>query len=137
MGNEHEQAFALIKGQPNCHVATVVDGQPWQRVMSTARVDADFTFWFATFTGSTKLKHIAANPQVSLSYWSDAGDIHVCGKAELVDDIAMKEELWDDTWLQYFPDGAGDSSLVLLKVTPSSVGFRPSGEVMEMVELLG
>ena len=35
----------------------------------------------------------------------------------------MKDELWEDDWARYWPDGAGDPDYVLIKVTPESVDF--------------
>lgn len=131
------KALDFIRTTRICHMTTICDGVPHSRVMSIGRVDDDLTFWFATFSSSRKPAHLAANPNISLSLFDGKVDCAVNGAGTIINDQAVKDELWNDHLAEYFPGGKTDPEYIILKVTPSSVRFRDfelSGQTM--VELI-
>lgn len=74
------------------------------------------TLWFVTdfyseaASGVRTFEHANATFQGTLSYVSLAGD------AEMVDDPARVQRWWNDTWSAFFPEGATDPNLALLKL---------------------
>ena len=56
---------------------------------------------------------------MSLSYARPEDNIYVSisGSAELISDPKKAQELWDPNYEQWFPQGAGDLSLILIRVT--------------------
>ena len=92
--------------------------------MQMARVDEDFTVWFATFADSNKARQIKADSRVFLSYYHDVEDVHLAGHGEILDDQATKDDIWWEMLAKFFPGGSSDPNYVVLKVTPASVEYR-------------
>lgn len=105
-------------------VATVDGQQPVVRLMQTARIDDDFTCWFATGADSNKVRHLAANPHICLLYYAGETDVRVRGRVERITDQALRDELWEEDWKQYFSEGSTDPNYALLKTIPEQVEFR-------------
>lgn len=117
-------AHEFLNANRICHMATVEGDKPYCRVMSAGRIEPDFTVWFAVFASSRKVRHLAANPQVCLSFYSGKADCTINGMGTIVNDQAVKDELWNDHLTEYFAGGSTDPEYTLLKVTPASVRFR-------------
>lgn len=82
----------------------------------------DFTAYMVTSHASDKMREIRSNPNVSL-YYCQPEKLHsllVMGTAEEVADMELKKCLWREEWKMYWPGGAEDPDLVLLKVTAVS-----------------
>ena len=85
------------------------------------------TLWFATQTGSPKLRQLSRNPSIDLQYQvAPPNFVHVLvrGRAETVDDAAEKRRVWDviDYDLgQFWPGGSGDPNYTAVRVTPERV----------------
>ncbi|MHB9133847.1 MAG: pyridoxamine 5'-phosphate oxidase family protein [Armatimonadota bacterium] len=118
--NKINEAVALLRACPVSYLATVEDGGPSVRPMMTARVDDDGTVWYATGATSAKMRQVAQNPKVCVSVYQDLVDVRVYGTAEIVGDPAVKAELWQDGWAQYF-GSKDDPSYGLIKITPTRV----------------
>ncbi len=58
--------------------------------------------------------------------------ISMTGEAEIVRDLKKKRELWIEELERWFEDGPDSEDIVLIKVTPSVVGYwngEDSGEL--------
>ena len=120
----------LIDGVPISTLMTVdTDGGPAGRPMQTARVDDDFTVWFATYKASHKIGEIGAAERVGVMWYRASETIaqnayaQVRGTAVILDDQAIKDELWRDSWQKHFPGGKTDPDYVVIKVTPRKLDF--------------
>jgi general stress protein 26 len=114
-----------------CTVATVDrKGRPRTRILHP--IWEGNTGWIATGRGSHKAKHLAGNPNVSLSYWDQQHQqVYVDGTAAWVDDPAEKRRVWElykntPPPMGYDPqiiwrDGVGDPAYGLLKITPRRI----------------
>lgn len=91
-----------------CTVTTVdTKGRPFSRVLHP--IWEGTTGWIVTGRQSLKAKHIAANPNVAVSYWDPKHDTAIVqARAEWCDDAATKQRIWS-----------------LFKSTPEPVGFDP------------
>jgi general stress protein 26 len=76
-------------------VATVAaDGGPRTRILHPIWVGP--VGWIATTAGSLKLRQIAREPRVSLTYWDQQQDnIHIEAVASEVDDPAARARVWE------------------------------------------
>ncbi len=116
------QAKTIIAEHPNSILITVNEkGQPTERVMWTARVDEDFTVYYATYKDSKKCKHVEANPNVLIFWYTGKGYLSLSGKAEISDDQSLRESLWRDSFAPYYPGGKNDPNYVVLKVNPGEM----------------
>lgn len=118
------KALDFMRRNPVCHLGSLDNGAPVVRALQTARIDDDFTVWFATSATSNKVAQIRADSRVYLSYYHDVEDLHLAGRGEILDDQATKDELWWDMLARFFPGGSSDPDYVVLKVSPSSVAYR-------------
>lgn len=120
-----EHVVALVKDHPIASVANVADGKPWVRVMVTARATDSLELFFATYAWSNKVGQLESDPSVCLTYLDHRGrDARVFGTAEFLHDQQIKDELWDDSWAQYYPGGKVDEGYIVMKVTPDKVEYR-------------
>ncbi len=94
------------------------DGDHRSRPMQTQKLDANGCLWFLTSRSSHKTEELQKHPNVNVSY-ADAkaqSYVSVVGTASLVDDPAVKEDLWSPIAKAWFPKGLEDPDLTVLKV---------------------
>ncbi len=119
-----DAALRFLRESAVSHLATVWEGNPVGRAMQIARVDDDFTLWYATAAGSPKMRHLEGNPRVCVTASDGARDVRVFGRARVVSDQATRHGLWRDAWRRYFKFGKDDPQYVLLRVAPEAVEYR-------------
>lgn len=114
-----------------CTVATVdTRGRPRTRILHP--IWEGSIGWIATGRHSLKEKHIAGNPNVSLSYWDqEHQQVYVDATAAWVDDQPEKLRIWElykntPPPLGYDPgiiwrEGPDDPTYGLLKLTPRRI----------------
>ncbi|TPG72367.1 pyridoxamine 5'-phosphate oxidase family protein [Hymenobacter nivis] len=89
------------------------------RPMYTCQSDNDEVLWFFSEKDAQKITEIRHNAQVGLGY-SDpdkATYVTIAGKAEIVDDQHKIKQLWREDFRGFFPKGAEDPNIALIKVT--------------------
>ena len=114
-----------------CTVATVdPSARPRTRILHPLWEGT--TGWIATGRHSMKEKHLAANPNVSLSYWDpQQQNVYVEATASWEDDPDQRRRVWDlyksappplgyDIG-DFFPGGPDGGAWGLLKLTPSRI----------------
>lgn len=106
-------------------VATVEAGAPRVRLVHPTWEGE--TLWFATGTGSPKVRQLRADPRVDLQYQVAPPDfVHVLvrGRAEIVADAAERARVWsviDYDLGQFWPGGPEDPSYTLVRIAPERV----------------
>ena len=129
----------LIKGIKMAMLTTEAeDGLLHSRPMATQMTEFDGTLWFFTAVSSGKVDELDWNPEVNLSYAqpSESRYVSISGTGEVVDDRGKMQELWNEIYRAWFPQGLEDPNLGLLKIEVSSAEYweAPSGK---MVQILG
>ncbi len=91
---ERSELFALINRNPAFFLATVEDGEPRVRGMLLYRAD-ERGIIFHTGTIKDLYRQLLANPAVELCFndWQENVQVRVRGKAVLVNDLRLKEEI--------------------------------------------
>jgi general stress protein 26 len=125
-----DAALDFMRANPDSQLATVEGSTPFTRVIHAARIDDDFTVWYATSKASNKVRHIGKNPNVCATFHSGMKWLRIIGRAELHTDSKTKGALWQDTWAQYWPGGIDDPDFVLLKIKPSQVEYFDTEQSM-------
>ena len=121
----------LIKDIDICMFVTRADGAVRGRPMSNnGKVEYDGDSWFFSYRDTPKIEEIEADPRVELAYIAtEKGTwVSIEGTAEVVEDDARKQELWDHSLEQWFQDGPDDDDLVLLKVSADRIHAWAEGE---------
>lgn len=99
---------------------TTVDenGDLQSRPMSTQKTEFDGDVYFFTFEDTNKVRHIRSNPRVNLAYTAPDQQTYVSlkGQAEISQDRAKMEELWQPQLNAWFPDGLETPGITLIKV---------------------
>lgn len=95
------------------------DGQPQARILdATAPDSARFDVWMGTNVNSAKVREIRANPRATIMYRipDSQGYVTLRGRAEIVDDPALKENYWRPSWAPFYPDR--EAMFILIHFTP-------------------
>ena len=141
MQNDQEELkkFREIVGQIKFAMLTTVesDGRLFSRPMGAQHMDENGDLWFFTRRSSGKCEAVQTERQVNVAYASpdDSTYLSVSGSAQLVDDRAKAESMWNPILKAWFPKGLEDPELVLLKVQVESAEFwdSPSSKIVQLV----
>jgi general stress protein 26 len=82
---------------------------------------------FATNRQSTKAAEVVHRPRVAVVMQGGGSYLAIDGTASLSDDAAQVEALWRPSWKLWFPEGPGDSRLVLIEVAPTRAEYWDRG----------
>lgn len=97
----------------------------YSRPMSNnGKVEYDGNSYFFTFDKSAKVKHIHANPKVSLLF-QEKGKLFIeCyGTAKIIKDKKIMKEKWVNSLNSWFPKGLETPGICLVKVIAKRVHF--------------
>lgn len=130
---ENQKNIEILKNKIEevriCMLTTLdTEGRFSSRPMGTAQVEDDGSIWFFTKEYSLKTKEISRDNEVSLGYSDPSNNtyLYVNGKAELVDDLERKKAYFVAPVKVWFPDGAEDPDLILIKVVPAFAEYWDS-----------
>ena len=139
-----EEAIAKLKELAEdikvCMFCTETDSIPFAtRPMGTQEVDKDGNFWFFSGRGSNKNEEIKQDDMVQLIY-SDLGKsefLSVTGEADVYNDHAKVNELWNGVAKAWFEEGKNDPELTLIRVRPTDSYYwdTKDGKVVSMLKI--
>jgi general stress protein 26 len=107
------------------------------RPMATIDTEEDGTLWFYTDIRSIKVEEVATTKQVHLTYAHPGKDsyLDVTGTASVVTDRDLIKSKWSSFVKAWFPNGADDVNLALVKVNPHRCYYWDA-ETGKMVQVL-
>lgn len=84
------------------------DGHMRARAMANQKQADGADLWFVTLDGSAKLRDLANDPHINLTYYRDSNSewISVSGTAVVSQDRAKIHELYAPDWAIWFPKGS-------------------------------
>ena len=84
--------------------------------------------WFFTPAGSGKVQEIETHSQVCLSYADPSNEnyVSISGTADISHDRALIKKYWSEPMRTWFPKGAEDPSLALIRVVPEAAEYWDS-----------
>jgi general stress protein 26 len=97
---------------------TLGDDELHARPMAVAEVTPDGRISFATARHSRKADEVMADERVAISFQGKNRFVFVIGTADLHQDRARIDQLWQESWRTWFPNGADDPDLHILEVFP-------------------
>lgn len=118
-----DRTVEIMREQRFVMLSTVLDGKIVSHPMTPMRVEDDASVWFFVGRSGEQGTALQGNPQVNLAFAETGSWLSVAGAAEFVDNRAKVEELWDDQLEAYFPQGADDPDLGLVKVRGESAQY--------------
>jgi general stress protein 26 len=114
---KQERLYDVIKDFDNALLVSSAPGRACHaRPMAVAEIREDGDIFFATSTHSPKIAEIAANPEVVVTFQGSAQFAAVYGRAEVVKDRNLIDQLWSEAWKVWFPKGKADPTLCLIRV---------------------
>jgi len=131
-----EKVRSIIEDTPTCMMVTSSPNGMTSRPMHVAKYDEQSNLWFLTDEDSSKVTEIYNDNEVLLTF-SDDSDNHYLslnGKASIVDDQAIKNELFNVFAKAWFPDGPTSEKLTLIKVDADNAEYW-DGSSSKLVQL--
>ena len=95
------------------------DGDPLHaRPMAMRKVEEDGDLWFFSKKDSRKARELTADSRVLISFADPKKQrfVSMTGRAEIVADRAKVEAMWSEVYRAWFPGGAKDANVVLIRV---------------------
>ena len=97
--------------------------------------EEDFMIYMTTDNASKKFKQIGENSKVSV-YFCNSKQIQgllLIGEVEVVADINIKRQLWQEGWKVHYPSGVDGPEYNILRLLPKSAEYWavPMPEVVE------
>ena len=119
-----ELARATMRAAKFPMLASLDGDQARVRPVSPVRTDG-FTVYIANLRNYHKTGEIAANPKVELCYLDpDHNQVRITGIAEIVDDRALLEEIWQTNPLLRAYLGTPDNpALIVYRIVPHHVRY--------------
>jgi general stress protein 26 len=123
-GQVPQMAVALVNKVRFPQLATVDGNQPRVRPVSPVRTEG-FTIYVANLKSYGKTREIEVNPNVELCYVDDDhNQVRITGKAEVVYDRKLLEEIWNSNrLLQHYLGSIDNPELIVYKIVPTRVRF--------------
>lgn len=106
------------------YLATIDGDQPRLRPVSPVRTDG-FTVYVANLRSYHKTGEIAANSRVELCYLDDShNQVRITGKAEIVVDRVLLQEIWDaNPLLRQYLGSLDNPELIVYRIVPNWVRY--------------
>ena len=119
MNETQKELWERIEEVRTAMMTTVeLDGSLRSRPMWTQGDEFDGSLWFFASDDGALAEELASEARVGLSYGAPDKDLYVSvsGRGELVRDQAKAREMWNVFAEAWFPGGADDPNLVLVRV---------------------
>jgi general stress protein 26 len=136
-----EKVWSLIK---DIHIAmlTTADtsGALYSRPMATQQTSFTGDLWFLTRQHSDKVEEIRHDAHVNLTYTDPKNSrfVSLSGRAQVGEDRAKIEELWNPIYKAWFPDGVKDPEIRVLKVHVQGAEYweAPASAIVRYFQIL-
>lgn len=105
-------------------LSTVNAGRVMSRPMSTQEMGDDGTMWFITSSDSNKVREIAENPSVGISYCESGSEryVSIAGVARVINDRALIKKFWNPFYKAWF-EGPDDPTIRVIEIQPQSAEY--------------
>lgn len=114
-------AHDILRIARHCSLVTLdADGHPQARAMDPFAPEDDLTVWMGTNRTTRKVEQLRRDPRATLYYFDPQGlgYVTLLGTVEMVDDLEERRARWKEEWAEYYPDGLGGGSYLLLRFVP-------------------
>jgi len=134
----HKLAELLKKFRFAMLTTREADGTLTAHPLTVQEAEFDGDLWFIVGSHASAVQHIAADPQVGVSFSSNDAWLSLAGTAETVDDSAKLHEYWSAGVDAWFPDGPDGSDVTLLKVNALSGEYwdSPGGRLASAISFV-
>lgn len=132
---ELETLRDLIKDVDTAMLTTITEEGLVSRPMKTQEVEFDGDLWFFTKKETDKYKEILHDKDVNVTY-AGKSYVSVRGRAEIVEDLNKKKELWSKTYEKIMQTSYDDPTVVLIKVKAEAAEYWDTGNFKKQIAFL-
>lgn len=124
-----EKAEALLRSCSEVTVASInAEGFPRPVPMAKLQTAGYNEVWMSTGADSMKTIEFKANNKAGLCYSAYGDSVALRGTVEIVTDDALRQEMWQDWFIQHFPGGPTDPNYILLHFVGHEATIWINGE---------
>ena len=116
MSDDRTKLLGLIDDMPIGMLTTFGPEGPRSIPMARQQVEPTAELWFITARDTEHTRAIESEPRVALTFSARDSWVALTGRAEVVDDQAKLEELWNTFAEAWLPGGPEDPQAVLIRV---------------------
>ncbi|WML49102.1 pyridoxamine 5'-phosphate oxidase family protein [Neobacillus sp. PS3-34] len=132
---EMETLRELIKDIDTAMLTTVTEEGLVSRPMKTQEVEFDGDLWFFTKKETNKYEEILNDQDVNVAY-AGKSYVSVRGRAEIVEDLNKKKELWSIAYEKIMQTSYDDPNVILIKVTAEAAEYWETGNFVKKVAFM-
>ncbi|PYF08954.1 pyridoxamine 5'-phosphate oxidase family protein [Ureibacillus chungkukjangi] len=129
---EIETLRELIKDIDMAMLTTATEEGLVSRPMKTQEVEFDGDLWFFTKKDTNKYDEILQNQDVNVAYVGKSY-VSVRGRAEIIEDLDKKKELWSKVYEKIMQTSYDDPNLILIKVKAEAAEYWESGNLIKKI----
>ncbi|HEY0710543.1 MAG TPA: pyridoxamine 5'-phosphate oxidase family protein, partial [Polyangia bacterium] len=98
-------------------------GELRARPLAIAEAQEDGLLYFATSIDSGKVHEVESDAHVCVTLQDKRRFVSISGRARVVQDRALIDDLYEEEWKVWFPKGKGDPSLAVLVVDATAAEY--------------
>lgn len=132
---EMETLRKLIKGIDTAMLTTVAEEGLVSRPMKTQDVEFDGDLWFFTKKDTQKYEEIVHGQDVNVTY-AGKSYVSVRGRAEIVEDLDKKKELWSKVNEKFMQTSYDDPNIVLIRIKAEAAEYWETGDLTKNIAFL-
>ncbi|CEG27093.1 pyridoxamine 5'-phosphate oxidase family protein [Bacillus sp. B-jedd] len=132
---ELETLRELIKDVDTAMLTTASEEGLVSRPMKTQEVEFDGDLWFFTKKETNKYEEILNDQDVNVAY-AGKSYVSVRGKAEIVEDLNKKKELWSKAYEKIMQTTYDDPDVVLIKVKAEAAEYWETGNFVKKIAFM-
>ncbi|MFB1098687.1 pyridoxamine 5'-phosphate oxidase family protein [Terribacillus sp. JSM ZJ617] len=125
----------LIKDVDTAMLTTVAEEGLVSRPMKTQEVEFDGDLWFFTKKETDKYEEILHDRDVNVAY-AGKSYVSVRGRAEIVEDLNKKKELWSKAYEKIMQTSYDDLNVVLIKVQAEAAEYWDTGNFKKQIAFM-
>jgi general stress protein 26 len=127
-----ETLRALIKDIDTAMLTTLTEEGLVSRPLKTQEVEFDGDLWFFTKKDTNKYEEILHNQDCNVAY-AGKSYVSVRGRAEIVEDLDKKKELWSKAYEKIMQTSYDDLNVVLIKVKADAAEYWETGNFTKKI----
>jgi general stress protein 26 len=132
---EIETLRELIKDVDTAMLTTVTEEGLVSRPMKTQEIEFDGDLWFFTKKATNKYEEIVHDQDVNVAY-AGKSYVSVRGRAEIVEDLDKKKELWSIAYEKIMQTSYDDPNVILIKVKAEAAEYWETGNLTKKIAFL-
>ena len=125
---EKKAAEMLQKSEVVVLASINQEGYPRPVPMSMVKAEGISTVWMSTGNDSWKTIDFRNNPKGGLCFYAQGDSVCMTGDVEVITDADIKQELWQDWFINHFPGGPTDPNYVILKFEANHATYWIEGK---------